>query len=256
MTTGPQEVPSRRGARVGRGGRVAAELEPLLDGPVHPPSTVDAALELVADPTVRSLPRLLAVVGATGTDDVAAAVGWAAEHGVGVLALDPRRRPRTDRSAGLVPTTGAGPVLVLSLVRADRVDADPATHTLRVGPGASWAAVHRAASAAGCGPRAVLRRPGTVAHGVGALTRRGVTLVTGDGTVHRLSATSGEEDLWWAHRAGVDLGVVTEVVLDPRDTTTYTPRPRRSDEDRARLAALRRRHDPRGILTRSAGESG
>lgn len=169
MTIGPRELPSRRGHRAGRAGQAAAELEPLVDGPVHPPYTVDAAVELAVDPLVGALPRLLAVVGATSTEDVAAAVSWATAHGVGVVALNPRAHR---------PTLPAGdgrprPVLAISRGRLDRVTVDREDRTLRAGVGASWAACHRTAAADGPGPRALLHRPGLVAHGVGSVTKRG-----------------------------------------------------------------------------------
>lgn len=253
MTIGPRELPSRRGHRAGRAGQAAAELEPLVDGPVHPPYTVDAAVELAVDPLVGALPRLLAVVGATSTEDVAAAVSWATAHGVGVVALDPRAHR---------PTLPAGdgrprPVLAISRGRLDRVTVDREDRTLRAGVGASWAACHRTAAADGPGPRALLHRPGLVAHGVGSVTKRGVVLVTGDGTVHRLGAGVGDADLWWAYRARPDrVGVLTEVVLDPWDTATLQRRPAWSAGDRMRFADLMRRHDPDGTLTRSVGQSG
>ncbi|WP_018335145.1 FAD-binding protein [Actinomycetospora chiangmaiensis] len=255
MTLGPQELPPRRGPRAGRAGRAAAELEPLLDGPVHAPYTIDAAVELATDPAVGTLPRLLAVVGATSTDDVAAAVSWAGAHDVGVVPLDPRAH-RPALPGGRRPA-GTRPVLAISLCRIDRVTLDPSTRTLRAGVGASWAACHRTAASGGPGPRALLHRPGLVAHGVGSVTKRGVVLVTGDGTVHRLGAGVGDPDLWWAHRAHPErIGVLTEVVLDPWDVATLQQRPAGTAADRRRFADLVRRHDPHAILTRSMGESG
>ncbi|GAA4831384.1 hypothetical protein GCM10023201_19160 [Actinomycetospora corticicola] len=255
MTTDPQELPSRRVLRAGRAGKAAAELEPLVDGPVHAPYTVDAAVELVADPAVGALPRLLAVVGATSTDDVAAAVSWAGAHDVGVVVVDPRPH-RPALAVGTAPAA-ARPVLAIALGRLDRVVPDRAARTLRAGVGASWAACHRAAGDGGPGPRALLHRPGLVAHGVGSVTKRGVVLVTGDGRVHRLGARTGDPDLWWAYRARPDrIGVLTEVVLDPWDIATLQRRPTWSAGDRMRFADVSRRHDPRGILTRSIGESG
>ncbi|MEJ2867594.1 FAD-binding protein [Actinomycetospora sp. OC33-EN08] len=258
MTIGPQELP-RRSVRGGRAG-TAAELEPLVDGPVHPPHGADAAVELAADPTAGSLRRVLAVVGATGTDDVAATMRWAAAHDVGVVLLDPRPRPSSR------PTPPGRPVLAISLARADRVSVDLRAHTVRAGAGAAWAAVHDAAAGAEretCGtarpraPRALLRRAGTVAHGVGALTKRGVTLVTGDGTVHRLGGRGGDEELWWAYRVRPELvGVVTEVEIDPWDVTVLARRPALDDAERERVDAVVRRHDPFGVLPRSVEESG
>ncbi|MDL5157261.1 hypothetical protein [Actinomycetospora termitidis] len=260
MTIGPQELP-RRAIHGGRAGRAAAELEPLLDGPVHAPSSTGAAIELAGDPTAGTLRRVLAVVGATGTHDVAATLGWAAAHDVGVVVLDPRPR-RMDT----LPTTGARPVLALSLSRVDGVSTDLRTRGVRAGVGAAWSALHREAArveqdAPGPGgprrPRALLRRPGTVAHGVGALTKLGVTLVTGNGVVHRLGAGAGDPDLWWAYRVRPELaGVVTEVEIDPWDVTVLARRPALTDAEEDRVTATLLRHDPSGVLTRSVPESG
>ncbi|GLZ54410.1 FAD-binding protein [Actinomycetospora sp. NBRC 106378] len=248
MTIDPRELPARRVLRAGRAGRAAAELEPLLDGPVFAPYTIDAAVELCADPTVGALPRLLAVVGATSTDDVAAAVGWAGAHGVRVAVVD----SRPHRPPLAVGPTGAAvrPLIVVTLGRLDRVHLDRGARTLRAGVGASWAAVHRAAARDGQGPRALLCRPGLVAHGVGTVTRRAVVLVTGDGTVHRLAAGVGDPDLWWAYRARPErVGVLTEVVLDPWDAAALARRSPWSAGDRMRFADVVRRHDPDATLT-------
>lgn len=254
MTIDPRDLPTRRGPRAGRAGQAAAELESLVDGPVHAPYSVDAALELAADPAVAALPRLLAVVGATSTADVAAAVGWATLHDVGVVALDPRpHRP----ALATVATAGAKPVLVVSRSRIDAVHLDRAAWTLRAGVGASWPAVHRAAPEEDPAPSSLLRRPGLVAHGVGATTRRGVVLVTGDGAVHTLGAGSGDPELWWAYRARPErVGILTEVVLDPWDVATLQRRTAWSAGDHMRFADVLRRHDPFGTLTRSIGQSG
>ncbi|MCD2187118.1 FAD-dependent oxidoreductase [Actinomycetospora soli] len=255
MTIDPQDLPTRRGPRAGRAGQAAAELEPLVDGPVHAPHSAEAAVELAVDPAVAALPRLLAVVGATSTADVAAAVGWATMHDVGVVALDPR--PHRPALATAVPTAGSKPVLAVSRSRIDGVHLDRAAWTLRAGVGASWPAVYRAAPEEDPAPRTLLHRPGLVAHGVGSVTKRGVVLVTGDGTVHHLGAGSGDPELWWAYRAQPErVGILTEVVLDPWDTTMLQRRTAWSAGERMRFADVMRRHDPFGTLTRSIGQSG
>ncbi|WP_433801975.1 hypothetical protein [Actinomycetospora sp. CA-084318] len=255
MTIDPRDLPTRRAPRAGRAGRTAAELEPLVDGPVHAPYSTDAAIELAADPAVAALPRLLAVVGATSTADVAAAVGWATTHDVGVVALDPR--PHRPALASALTAATSKPVLAVSRARIDRVHLDRSAWTLRAGVGASWPAVHRAAPEEDPAPRSLLHRPGLVAHGVGSVTKRGVILVTGDGTVHHLGAGSGDPELWWAYRARPDhVGILTEVVLDPWDTAMLQRRQAWSADDRMRFADVMRRHDPLGTLTRSIGQSG
>lgn len=241
MTIDRGEPVGRHGQYL-RAGRATAELEEWVVGPVHAPYTTDALVDLAADPGPWAPRRLLAVVGATGPDDVAATLRWAGEHGVAVVVVDPQgRRPG--------PDAADRPTVAISLSRVDRVRLDDDGATVRAGVGAAFPAVHRVAQAHRAAPSDLLRRRGTVAHGVGGLTCRGVTLVTGDGAIHRLGAGGGDEDLWWAHRTRPGrVGVVTEVVLDPWDTTVRLGRPAWSARDEARLATIRRRHDPDRVL--------
>ena len=198
MTVDRGEPVGRRGQWL-RAGRATAELEEWVVGPVHAPYTTDALVDLAPDPGPWSQRRLLAVVGATGPDDVAATLRWAGEHGVAVVVVDPRgARPR--------PDTVDRPTVAISLSRVDTVRLDADGATVRAGVGAAFPAVHRVAQAHRAAPSELLRRRGTVAHGVGGLTRRGVTLVTGDGAIHHLGAGGGDEDLWWAHRAPARTG--------------------------------------------------
>ncbi len=218
-------------------------LDGRVDGPVHPPYSTDAAVELALEAPLplRLLRRVVAVVGATGTADVVRVVGWAAEYGIEVVVLG--------AGGGQVTRSGDRPVVAVSLSRADRVVADPASGTVRAGVGAAWSAVHRAAAELVARPSPALRRPGTVAAALGRTTLRGVTVVTGDGTAHRLPGPDGPSELWWAFRTRPGaVGLVTAVVLDVRDTTTAFPRPRPTSEDHLRLVHLARRHDPAGLL--------
>ena len=217
-------------------------LDASVDGPVHPPFSTDAAVELAVDPgpPSRALCSLLAVVGATGTADVVRVVDWATRYDVDVMVLG---------TGGTRRPSGGRPVVAVSLSRADRVVPDPAAGTVRAGVGAAWAAVHRAAADADPWPSAAFSRPGTVASMVGRITLRGATVVTGDGVVHDLPGPGRAAELWWAHRTRPGaVGVVTAIVLDARDTTVVTPRMRTTPEDARRLAVLAHRHDPAGLL--------
>jgi FAD/FMN-containing dehydrogenase len=219
------------------------DLEAVVDGPVHSPFSVEAAIELAPEPlpAVRSLRQLVAVVGATGTADVVRVVAWAAEHDVDVVVLGTGPGHGTRR--------GDRPVVAVSLSRADRVVPDPVSGTIRAGIGAAWSAVHRVAAAAAPRPSAALARPGTVAAALGATTLRGATVVTGDGVVHTLPGPGCATDLWWAFRTRPGaVGVVTAVVLDARYTTAVLPRSRTTSEQLFRLVHLARRHDPAGLL--------
>ncbi|HEY2225230.1 FAD-binding protein [Actinomycetospora sp.] len=218
-------------------------LDGHLDGPVHPPYSAEAAIELALDPDlpVRALRRLIAVVGATGTADVVRVVGWAAEHDVDIVPLRAGAGPRS--------RTGDRPAVAVSLSRADRVVPDPVSGTVRAGVGAGWAAVHRAAGDAVARPCAALSRTGTVASALGRTTLRGVVVVTGDGVVHALPGDAAAAELWWAHRTRPGaVGVVTAVVVDAGDTTAVLPRTRITPADLIRLVHLARRYDPAGLL--------
>ncbi|MDT7743754.1 MAG: binding domain [Actinomycetota bacterium] len=218
-------------------------LDALVDGPVHPPYSTDAAVELAlgAPLPIRTLRRVIAVVGATGTADVVRVVRWGVEYGIEVVVLGV--------GGGLEARPGDRPVVAVSLSRADRVVADPASGTVRAGIGAAWSAVHRAATQVVARPCATLSRTGTVASAVGRTTLRGATVVTGDGVAHTLPGRGCATELWWAFRTRPGaVGVVTAVVLDARDTAMCLPRTRTTSEERFRLVHLARRHDPAGLL--------
>jgi FAD/FMN-containing dehydrogenase len=233
-------------------------LDAVVDGPVHPPYSADAALELALEAPLplRTLRRVVAVVGATGTADVVRVVRWAAEYGIEVVV--------PGAGGGQEARSGNRPVVAVSLARADRVVADPARGTVRAGVGAAWSAVHRAAGEIVARPCPTLARPGTVGPAVGRTTLRGATVVTGDGVVHALpgpgrttaacttdacTSEDGATELWWAFRTRPGaVGVVTAVVLDARDTTTALPRACPTAEELLRLVHLARRHDPAGLL--------
>src|SRR4051794_11489551 len=142
----------------------------VVDGPVHRPHSSDAAAELLPLPSLPTctLRRVIAVVGATGTADVVRVLRWAAEYGVEVVVLGAGGGPEA--------RSGDRPVVAVSLSRADRVVADPASGTVRVGVGAAWSAVHRAAAAIVARPSVALVWRGTVAGAVGKTTLRGATV--------------------------------------------------------------------------------
>lgn len=218
-------------------------LDALVDGPVHPPCCAEAAIELALGPppSARATRRLVAVVGATGTADVARVVAWAAEHDIDVVVLG--------TGGGHAARSGDRPVVAISLSRADRVVADPVSGTVRAGVGAAWSAVYRAATDAAPRPTAALSRPGTIASALGATTLRGATVVTGDGVVHTIPGPGCSTDLWWAFRACPGaVGVATAVVVDARYTTAVVPRARPAPAALIRLVHLARRHDPAGLL--------
>ncbi len=217
-------------------------LDAVVDGPVHTLFSADAAVELAVGPPLppRTLGRVVAVVGATGTADVVRVIGWAAEYDVEVVVLGV--------GGGHGVRSGDRPVVAVSLSRADRVVADPVSGTVRAGVGAAWSAVHRAAGDVVERPCGGLARPGIVASAVGLTTVHGATVVTGDGSEHTLPG-SGCAELWWAFRARPGgVGVVTDVLLDARFTTPVLPRTRTISEERFRLVHLARRHDPAGLL--------
>lgn len=218
-------------------------LEALVDGPVHTPFSAEAALELAlaAPLPVHTQRRVVGVVGATGTADVARVLSWAAEHGVEVVALGV--------GGGHGARSGDRPVVAVSLTRADRAVADPGRGTVRAGVGAAWSAVGRVATEVVARPSTAFARPGTVAGSLGATTLRGATVVTGDGVVHTVPGPGCGTELWWALRTRPGaVGVVTAVVLDARYTTVVLPRERTGTSELVRLAHLARRTDPAGLL--------
>ncbi len=217
-------------------------LDAIVDGPVHPLFSADAAVELAVEPPLPTgtLRRVVAVVGATGSADVVRVIEWAGEFEIEVVVLGV--------GGGHETRSGDRPVVAVSLSRADRVVADPVRGTVLAGVGAAWSAVHRVAGEVVERPCAGLARGGTVASAVGLTTLRGAVVVTGDGTQHTLPG-HGCGELWWAFRARPGaVGVVTAVLLDARYTTPVLPRARTTSEERFRLVHLARRYDPAGLL--------
>jgi len=168
------------------------------------------------NPEVEWTPDL--VVRCAGTADVMAAVGFAAEHGLGVAIR-----------GGGVGWCGAGPgTLLLDLRGLDGVWVDPGRAVVRAQGGAIWREVNRELAPfdlAAAGPQ--FPGLGIAGHVLGgghgwlssklgwaSDTLRAVDLVTADGRLVRASAEE-EPDLFWALRgAGHNFGVAVSLELD------------------------------------------
>ncbi|MFH8792575.1 FAD-binding oxidoreductase [Streptomyces sp. NPDC017941] len=153
------------------------------------------------------------VFAAAGTDDVVAAVTYAAEASlpIGVQAT----------GHGLPDASRCG--VLISTRRMDEVAVDPAARTARVGAGVRWGQVVAAAAEHGLAPLngsapSVGAVSYTLGGGLGVLARefgyaadqvRSVELVTADGTVRHVTASSDPELFWGLLGGGANLGVVT-----------------------------------------------
>ncbi|ATL27776.1 FAD-binding oxidoreductase [Streptomyces formicae] len=161
------------------------------------------------------------VFGARSTDDVVAAVSYAAAHAlpIGVQAT----------GHGL-PAACEGGVLV-STRRMDSVRVDAAARTVTLGAGATWGQVAEAAAPHGLAPLNG-SAPGvgavsyTLGGGLGILSRefgyaadhvRSLDVVTADGTPRHVTADGEPELFWGLLGGGANLGVVTglEIGLVP-----------------------------------------
>ncbi|MFD0420019.1 FAD-binding oxidoreductase [Streptomyces sp. NPDC127108] len=157
------------------------------------------------------------VFAATSTDDVVAAVSYAAEADlpVGVQAT----------GHGL-PDASAGGVLV-STRRLDEVVVDPVARTARVGAGVRWGQVVAAAAEHGLAPLngsapSVGAVSYTLGGGLGILARefgyaadhvRSLDVVTADGAVRHVTAEGDPELFWGLLGGGANLGVVTALEI-------------------------------------------
>ncbi|WP_173052666.1 FAD-binding oxidoreductase [Phytohabitans houttuyneae] len=158
------------------------------------------------------------VVGATGPEDVIAAVELAASRGlaVGVLAT------------GHGPSVAADGQVLINMRRMDEVRVDPAARTAWAGGGARWSHVIPQTAPHGLAPLNgssvnVGVAGYTLGGGVGPLGRqfgyaadrvRRIDLVTADGRLRHVTAES-EPELFWAVRGGKgNFGVVVGLEFD------------------------------------------
>jgi FAD/FMN-containing dehydrogenase len=191
-----------------------ADLELSVTGPVLVPGDPGLAAELAAFNTAHA-PEPAVVVGATCSEDVAAAVRWASARGLSVAVQA--------TGHGLVETL-SGAVLITTRRMSD-VTVDPVTRSARVGAGVVWRQVIDTAAPHGLAPLAgsssgVGVVGYTLGGGVGPLGRRygfaadhvrRARLVTPDGEIRDVDHRSDPE-LFWALRGGKgSFGIVTEL---------------------------------------------
>ncbi|KOG42674.1 FAD-binding oxidoreductase [Streptomyces resistomycificus] len=157
------------------------------------------------------------VVGATGTDDIVAALRWASATDTPVAVQATGHGANFPMAGGLLITT----------TRMTDVHVDPTTRMATVAAGAKWrhvldaAAPHGLAALTGTSTDAgvvgytlggglpVLGR----AHGYAADLVRSFQVVTPEGTLHEVTPDT-EPDLFWALRGGKgNVGVVTELTF-------------------------------------------
>jgi hypothetical protein len=185
-------------------------------GPVHGPADVEVVTELAgANLALEHAPA--AVVGATGAGDVAAAVRWAADQGLGVSVVATGHSDWSHRGR-----------LVISTRRMDAVHVDPVTRTATVGAGVKWARLVEAAAPHGLaglnGSSGDVGVVGyTVGGGLGPFARthgyaadkvRRMEVVTGDGVVREVTAEEDPE-LFRALLGGKDVaGIVTQMTFE------------------------------------------
>lgn len=179
--------------------------------------------------------RPVAVLSAQTASDVAVAVAFATRYRV-PLALRSGGHSYPGYSAGGAPGTGVPPALVIDTRRMAEIEL-AADNTVRIGAGASLAAIYDAIGAKGRaiagGSCATVGITGlTLGGGVGVLVRAygltcdslvGVEIVTADGVIHSASATT-DPDLFWASRGGGGghLGVVTALTFATRPAPDVT----------------------------------
>jgi FAD/FMN-containing dehydrogenase len=157
-------------------------------------------------------------VGATGADDVVAAVNWARSQGVGVG----------------VAATGHGIVVpaddgvLINTSRMNAVVIDPSTRSARLQAGVTWDPVIAAAAAHGlaplCGSSPAVGAVGyTLGGGLGPLGRaygfaadhvRRIGLVTADGQQIQVSADEHPDLFWGLRGGGGNFGIVTDLEID------------------------------------------
>lgn len=199
-----------------------ATLRSGVTGPVFSPGDPGLAEEAACF-NLAVTHRPAVVVAATCEQDVTAAVGWAARHGLPIA----------------VQATGHGAVapadgLLVTTRRMRQVTVDPQRRAARIEAGARWSEVIEAAAVHGLAPLSgsssdVGAVGYTLGGGLGLLGREygfaadhvlALDLVTADGRLRHVTAAT-EPDLFWAVRGGQgNFGVVTamEIRLFPVST--------------------------------------
>jgi FAD/FMN-containing dehydrogenase len=152
------------------------------------------------------------IVGATGPEDVAAAINYASARGLAVGVL----------TTGHGPSVPADGQVLISTRRMDEVHVDPVARTARVGAGVRWhqvlerTAPHGLAPLSGSSPNVGVVGY-TLGGGIGPLGRSygfaadrvlRVDIVDADGQLRQVSADSDPELFWALRGGGGNFGVV------------------------------------------------
>ena len=195
-----------------------SELTEAVRGPVLRPADVGYAAECSVYNLNLGLEPAL-VVGATGPDDVRAAVRFAGRQGLPVAVKNSGHQTATPATGAVLVTTG----------RMTDVTVDPERRTARLAAGVRWpqllteAARHGLAPINGSSPTT-----GVVGYllggghsptlgrslGYAADHVRRIEIVTADGALRQVTAEADPE-LFWALRGGKgNFGVVTEIEID------------------------------------------
>jgi hypothetical protein len=200
-----------------------ADLRRAASGPVWDPGEVGVVTEL-AGFNLAPVHEPVAVVGATGADDVAAAVRWARARGIGVGVV----------ATGHSDVSLRG-VVVVSTKRLDRCEVDPVARTVTVGAGVKWSRVLEAAAPYGLsavtGSSSDVGVVGfTTGGGIGPVVSRfgygcdrvrRMQVVTGDGEIREVSPTADPE-LFHAMLGGKDAaGIVVEMTVELVEMTHF-----------------------------------
>ncbi len=215
----PAEAPPT-GASAGNHAHALAELRRRVAGRLHTPA--DPTWDAARTPWVVSIPQHpLAVLEVHDADDVVAAVRWAVDHGLQVLA----------QPTGHSGTTTLDRTLLLRTRALGGIEVDVQRRTATVGAGVKAGELCAALEGTGltflCGSNPDPSVTGMTitggiswfgrAYGLGADSIVGVELVDGLGRVRRLSAGEDPELFWAVRGGGGDFGVITrlEVALHP-----------------------------------------
>ncbi|MGI5238526.1 FAD-binding oxidoreductase [Dactylosporangium sp. CA-139066] len=190
---------------------------PAIAGPVFVPGDEGFAAEIAAW-NVATTHEPLVVVGATGPQDVAAAVRWAGTQGLPVFV-------QATGHGAVRPATGG---VLITTSRMRDVSVDPLTRRARAAAGVRWSQVIEAAAPHGLAPlNGSSSQVGVVGYtlggGAGPLGRRfgfaadhvrSIEIVTADGALRTIDADR-EADLFWAVRGGKgNFGIVTAIEFD------------------------------------------